>query len=297
MKETLKKLLRRLGRVMLADGTPSYLKDSRTGSATKVALVSQAVHLQALARTGAPLPCLEDCGFRIFSQFEEDGYLWYLATVLEIRSKVFIDIGAADGINSNCANLALNLGWRGLFIDGSADNVRRGAAFYAQHPDTNLHPPIFRQAMVNRENINDLIQEAGFCGIVGVLSIDIDGNDYWVWDALNVVEPMVVIIETHTEFGMNNIVFPYDANYVYPGKHPDYYGASPVAMLKLAHRKGYRLVGANQYGFNLIFVRKGLFEERVREVSLEHVLRHPRYFERLARFEAVKHFPYVTADP
>lgn len=129
------------------------------------------------------------------------------------------------------------------------------------------------------------------------MSIDIDGNDYWVWEALEVVKPVVVVIETHIEFGMNNIVVPYDANYVYPGKHADYFGASPVAMVQLAHRKGYRLVGSNRFGFNLIFAKRGLFEGRVPEVSLESVLQHPRYIERLSLFEAVKDFPYVTPDP
>jgi hypothetical protein len=72
-----------------------------------------------------------------------------------------------------------------------------------------------------------------------------------------VTTPKVVIIETHIEFGMNDIVVPYDKDYVYPERHPDYHGASPVAMQKLARRKGYRLVGANRYGFNTIYVREG----------------------------------------
>jgi hypothetical protein len=83
------------------------------------------------------------------------------------------------------------------------------------------------------------------------MSIDIDGNDYWVWDAISVTSPKVVIIETHIEFGFNNID-------VYPGRHPDYHGASPVAVKKLARRKGYRLVGANRLGFNTTYVRDGL---------------------------------------
>lgn len=68
---------------------------------------------------------------------------------------------------------------------------------------------------------------------------------------MNAVDPAIVIIETHIEFGMQNIVVPYDPQHVYPGKHPDYFSASPVAMVRLADRKGYRLVGANRYGFNL----------------------------------------------
>jgi hypothetical protein len=80
------------------------------------------------------------------------------------------------------------------------------------------------------------------------------------------------MIEAHVEFGMRNIFVPYDAQHVYPRKHPDYFSTSPVAMFRLAERKGYRLVGANRYGFNLIFVKRGLHEDRVPVVSLESVL-------------------------
>ena len=107
------------------------------------------------------------------------------------------------------------------------------------------------------------------------MSIDIDGNDYWVWDAISVTSPKAVIIETHIEFGLKNIVVPYDKDYVYPGRHPDYHGASPVAMEKLARRKGYRLVGANRLGFNTIYLREGL-APILPTVSVGSILSHPQ---------------------
>ena len=78
----------------------------------------------------------------------------------------------------------------------------------------------------------DLIAAAGVDEEIDLLSIDIDGNDYWVWKALSATRPKVVIVETHVEFGLRNIVAPYDPEYVYPGKHPQYHGASPVAMAR-----------------------------------------------------------------
>ena len=88
---------------------------------------------------------------------------------------------------------------------------------------------------ITAENINELVTEAGFSGNIGVCSIDIDGNDCWVWKALHVVSPAVVVIETHIEFGMQNIAVPYDRDYHYPPvKHPDYHGASAGAMHSLA---------------------------------------------------------------
>ena len=118
-------------------------------------------------------------------------------------------------------------------------------------------------------------------------------SDYWIWKALEVVQPQVVIIETHVEFGMENIIVPYDPNYVYPGKHPDYHGASPVAMAKLGKQKGYRLVGANELGFNFIFVRNDLAMEVLPEKSVEEVLWHPSVKECHAKFEAIKDWKYM----
>jgi hypothetical protein len=170
-----------------------------------------------------------------------------------LEPKIFVDIGSSDGINSNCANLALNLGWHGLFIDGDEKAISSGRNFYAQHRDTFLYPPVLKNAFITAENINELIQESGINGDVAIVSIDLDGNDCWIWKALHPVRPAVVLIETHIEFGMRNIAVPYDKDYFYPGRHPQYHGASPVAMHSLAAKKGYRLVGANRFGFNFIF--------------------------------------------
>jgi hypothetical protein len=296
IKRFLRRQLRRVGQAMVAPWVPPDWEDPRCSAASKVSQANFAAQMQALARAGGPMPELACCGFRVFSQFEEDGHLLYLATVLEVTTRLFVDIGGSDGINSNCANLALNHGWHGLFIDGDQSAVRRGEAFYASHPDTFLYPPRFRHARITRENVNGLIAEAGFGGPVGVLSIDIDGNDYWVWDALTVIEPAVVVIETHIELGMRDIVVPYDPDYEYPPKTPDYFGASSIAMVRLAAHKGYRLVGGNRFGFNLFFVRNGLFENRVPAQPLETVLQHPRHHERLPLFDPIQHLPYVTPN-
>ncbi|MBK9103017.1 MAG: hypothetical protein IPL92_00175 [Saprospiraceae bacterium] len=79
---------------------------------------------------------------------------------------------------------------------------------------------------MTRENINSIVESTGYAGEVDVLSIDIDGNDYWIWDALTVVRPRIVIIETHIIYGDKDIIVPYDPQYVFPGRHPQYHGAS-----------------------------------------------------------------------
>jgi len=249
-------------------------------------------HYSELARKDE-LPAFSETGFRVFSQFEEDGKLLFIFSVIGMDIKSFVEIGSDDGVNSNSANLYFNFGWHGLFIDGNPHSIRRGRKFFSKYPHPWFYKPKFVCDMVKRENVNQLIEGAGFKGEVGLLSIDIDGNDYWVWDAIEVIEPRVVIIETHNEFGLNNIVVPYDPEYFFPGKHPVYHGASPVAMTKLANRKGYRLVGANELGFNFIFVKNGLADRLLPEVSVDSLLTHPSTIEGYRKFEPIKDWEYL----
>ena len=267
-------------------------REAKAAYALKVAQRSLFLRYQEMARAGNT-PSIDDTGYRVYSQFAEDGIFVFLFAVIGTHSRTFIDIGASDGIRSNCANLAINFGWHGLFIDGNADAIARGERYYSTHPDTSLYPPRFACAMVKRSNINQIIAEAGFSGEIDLLSVDIDGNDYWIWEALDCVQPRVVCIETHVEKGLRNLVVPYDENRVYPGVHPDYFGASPVAMVNLAKRKGYRLVGANRFGFNTIYVRNDLAPDLIPEKPVEDVLWHPRNRERSALFDAVKDFEYL----
>ena len=267
-------------------------QQANASAQTKIAQRHLYHYYRNLALTGS-VPSLRETGFRCFSQFEEDGKLLFIFAMLGQPSGAFVDIGSADGINSNCANLALNFGWRGVFIDGSENSIIRGREFYKNHPDTWAYPPEFIQAMITRENINKILRNAKVPHDVDLMSIDIDGNDYWVWDAIDCINPKIVIIETHIEFGSRSIVVPYDKHYVYPGKHPDYHGASPVAMAKLANKKGYRLIGANDYGFNTIYARKGLAEDLLPEVSIDAILAHPRNAERAALFEPIKDWEYL----
>lgn len=238
------------------------------------------------------LPEISETGFRCFSQFEEDGMLLFVFSILGMENKTFVEIGADDGVNSNAANLYFNFGWRGLFVDGNPKSIRRGKKFYAKYPHPWFYQPQFVCSKVTRENINPLLKKAGIQGEIGLLSIDIDGNDYWIWDAITSIDPKVVVIETHIEFGMENIVVPYDPNYRYPGKHPLYNGASPVAMQKLGAKKGYRLIGANALGFNFIFIKDTLAREELPEVSVASLLKHPYAKERFEKFQEIKDWDY-----
>ena len=144
---------------------------------------------------------ISDTGFKIFSQFEEDGMLLFIFSVIGMKYKTFVDIGANDCINSNCANFAVNFYWHGLFIDSDKNALDIGRHFYNKHPDPWSYKPVFVCEKIDRQNINPLIKNAGFEGPVDLLSIDIDGNDYWIWEAITVISPNVVIIEAKVEYG------------------------------------------------------------------------------------------------
>jgi len=289
-----REIARRIVDRVLEVATSQQIIIEKTSPSTKIALKSLYMTYRNKVEKGEKLPSIWELGFRVFSQFDEDGIIVFLLGVIGVGPGKFVDIGGGDGIGaSNCANLALNFGFHGLFIDRDIEWIKRGKRFYEKHPDTRLYPPKFEHGTVKRSNVNQIISNAGFQGEIDVLSIDIDGNDYWIWDALECVSPRIVVIETHVEFGMNSIVVPYDDDYVWErGMHPQYLGASPVAMTKLARRLGYRLVGTNRFGFNAFYIRNDLGKDLIPEIEVSEVFRHERNKERIKLFEEVKHLKY-----
>jgi hypothetical protein len=269
--------------------------DTRWSPALKVGLRDLWLRYAERASRSEAIGDASATGFRIFSQFEEDGIALALLASLGAGPRLFVDIGAGDGVfASNCANLAINLGFHGLFIDANATLIERGRTFYANHPDTSLYPPAFAHANVTPATVNELIASAGITGEIDFLSIDIDGNDYWVWEALTVVEPRVVLIETHPELGHRSLVAPYvdDPGRV-PGRPSHFLGASPAAMTALATRRGYRLVAANRFGFNLFYVREELATTTMPAIRPDDVFRHPRAKTRVLPDSALAGLPFI----
>ena len=145
--------------------TPLYMSPlpaspPRYCAASQIALVmAYKDRLQA----GAPLPRLQEVGFKVFSQVDEDGILLFLFAIIGTTNKQCVEICAGDGIECNTANLIVNHFWTGLLIDGNEHNVERGRAFYARSP-AYVFPPQVVHAWVTRENINDLIRDHGVSG-------------------------------------------------------------------------------------------------------------------------------------
>jgi hypothetical protein len=125
--------------------------------------------------------------------------------------------------------------------------------------------------MITRENINGVIAAAGFSGPIGLLHIDIDGNDYWVWKAINIVQPTIVIVEYNSVFGSKYAVsVPYDPTFNRTQAHYSnlFWGASLKAYCQLANEKGYSFVGSNSAGNNAYFVKTECLGD-IRAVDVE----------------------------
>jgi hypothetical protein len=247
-----------------------------TSPATKIALRELYLTYRSAALEGSGLPTVRETGLRVFSQADEDGILLFLLAATGADSQRFVDIGAGDCVTaSNCANLALNLGFHGLFVDADLGRIESGRRAYATHPDTSLYPPRTVQAFVTRDNVDRIVSEAGFEGEIDVLSIDVDCNDYWIWQALTCVQPAIVVIETHTEYRLHDVLAPYEDDFDWRHAAEDApIGASPVAMTRLAAELGYRLVGGNRFGFNAFYVRDELARDVVPTVGVDQLLVH-----------------------
>jgi hypothetical protein len=235
-----------------------------------------ALRYQELQRIGA-LPNLRDVGFRVYSQVDEDGILLYIFSLIGTRTKRCIELAFGSPYGANTTNLLCNWGWTGLLIEGDESQARDAKEYFRLHPDTWYFPPAVVHAWVTKENINAIVDEHNFTGEIDLLSLDVDGNDWWFWKELDVVRPRVVIVEYNNLWNSERAVtVPYREDFVYDAGSPTLHlGASLLAFVKLAREKGYRLVGSNRYDYNAFFVADGVGEDVLPAVPLETCLAHP----------------------
>ena len=267
---------------------------SQLSASTQIQQV-QLTHYYKDCQRNNTLPKFNETGFKVFSQFEEDGKLLYIFSILGMGNKTFVDLGSNDCVNSNCANLAVHFNWKGLFVDGDKRLIEIGKNFYKKTPDTWSYNPKFLHAFLTKSNINTLLKNNGFEGEIEFLSLDIDGNDYWIWEALEVIQPKVILVECQVVFGLRNLVVPYQEDFKGDVENNNYYGASGLALQKLGKKKGYRLIGANEYGNNLFFIKNGLAEKELPEILIEETLLHPFATEKFKLFGAIKHNSFIEA--
>jgi hypothetical protein len=241
--------------------------------------------------------------FRVYSQWGEDGIIQYLTSVVPIAEKTFVEFGVQDYVESNTRFLLVKDNWSGLIIDSSKEHVRAvsQSRLVWRHDLTPLC------CFIDRDNINELIATRFPGEALGLLSIDIDGNDYWVWRAITRVRPDIVVCEYNSVFGPDlAVTIPYSADFDRTRAHHSnlYFGASLAALCHLADEKGYAFVGSNSAGNNAFFVRSdrlsGLRRLTSAEGYVESKFRESRdatgrlnYLSGVERLRAIHDLPLV----
>lgn len=244
----------RLDRIERELGDLRSLSDKLFARVRHVEPAVQAV-LRGMFLDPETLPCPERLTahrFRLNSQNQEDGVTLGLFKRIGVANHRFVELGSGLS-GGNSAVLALELGWTGLMVDGDARHITQvGRRF----PGVTA-----RSAWITAENVDEIVARHGFGGEIDLLSIDLDGNDYWIWKAITVSSPRVVIVEYNSIFGPDRAVtIPYDAQFDRSKHRFIYYGASLAALARLASQKGYRLV-ATTAGINAYFLRNDVAPE------------------------------------
>jgi hypothetical protein len=222
---------------------------------------------------------INDYEFKIFSQFGDDGIIQYLIKNVEIRNNIFIEFGVENYMESNTRFLMMHNNWSGFVMDGSKeamDSLKK-RSWYWKYDLTQ------KAVFINKENINGLLENTGFSDI-GILHIDIDGNDYHILNTIELskLNPSIIIMEYNSVFGKDRaITVPYDKDFIRTKYHYSnlYYGASLPALKYLANKKGYSLIACNNAGNNSYFVRKDLLNEKIMELPVEIVFRESKLRE------------------
>lgn len=219
---------------------------------------------------------LEDVEFSIFSQFGEDGVIQHLLRHLKVPDTTFVEIGVGDYSESNTRFLVENNNWRGIAVNGDDTHTR----FILETRLAWRHDVEPVEAFVTAENVDQLIVDNGFSGEIGLLSIDVDGVDYWLWNAISSITPAIVVMEFNALFGPEaTVTVPYDPAFVDAESHYSraHFGASLGALTHLAKERGMRLVGISSNAANAFFVRNDLADDALREVSPQECWRAPRF--------------------
>jgi len=192
-------------------------------------------------------------GFRLHSQNSEDGILLALFRRAGVGTQRFVELGSGSS-GGNAAMFATEFGWTGLMVEGDPGKAGMAARRF---PDVHAV-----SAWITRETVNDLLTQHGMTGEVDLLSVDVDGNDYWVWEAITACTSRVVVLEYNSMFGPDRAVtIPYDPTFNRRDHRFCYFGASLTALTKLSASKGYRLVAVDPTGVNAFFLRNDLSPE------------------------------------
>jgi hypothetical protein len=242
----------------------SYLREELE----KMKVLSSQTLVQQIRRLESPIKSFKEIEFSTFSQWGDDGIIQYLINKVPGIIPEFIEFGVSNYLESNTRFLLINDNWKGLVFDGSLENIN----FIKQDSISWKYDLTADFLFITKDNINEAIQNRGFNKEIGILHIDIDGNDYWIWDCLNSVNPQIVIMEYNSVFGNKAAIsVPYKDDFFVTNAHYSnlFFGASLKAMNHLAKKKGYLFIGSNTAGNNAYFLRNDLVSKWTPIVDIE----------------------------
>jgi hypothetical protein len=224
----------------------------------------------------------------IYAQGAEEAMLERVFDLVEPRHRFCVEFGAGDGLrNSNTASLLRTHGWRGLLIESSDYRFGRLREHYSELKNVNI-----LQATVQPGNIDDIFKSAGVPPDLDLLSIDIDGNDYWVWRGLQAFRPQVLVIEYNPYYAPpERWVMKHNPEHTWDGS--TYYGASLESLYWLGQAKGYELICCDRQGNNAFFVERSLYARFGLQDNRPQVLYRPAMYK--ARF--IGQNTFVTGHP
>ena len=211
---------------------------------------------------------LSSYGFSNYSQFEEDGILLYIFSRIGETNRKVLELGAGSARECMASNLIINHNWEGFLADGSEKNHKLARKFFSDFNNTGIFQPRFLVRWITVENVNEICKDFGLSGEIDLLSLDIDGNDYWVLDALVSVLPRVIVLEISNAIpAEESLVRPYLKDFDlhnFSGVERFFRGASISAFNRLLEQRGYVLIGTSHNGVNAFFVKrelaKGIFQ-------------------------------------
>jgi hypothetical protein len=198
-------------------------------------------------RKVAQMKKLSDYGRNVYSQFGEDGIIEQIFKILGTSSKVCVEFGAWDGFYlSNTANLWTK-GWKGILIEADKNRYKSLVQNVKKYDCHCINAFVRCDGLNTLENI---LKQNGISGDVDLLSIDVDGDDYYILESLRGLKPRLVVCEFNPTIPPSMDLIPEKGNY---------FGCSPFSLVKLAETKGYRLIAASDA--NCFFVRAEDFEK------------------------------------
>lgn len=247
--------------------------------------------LSALNSQKTLIRSLHDVEFRVFSQWGDDGIIqWLISRIPNLPSR-FIEFGVEDYSESNTRFLLVNNNWCGLVMDGSSEKINRlkKRKWFWRYDLTAI--PVF----LTKDNVDEVIADWINDREVGLLHIDVDGNDFWLWDAIQCVTPTIVVVEYNSLFGAERyITVPYAANFMRHRAHysGQYAGASLAALTWLAEIKGYSLIGTNSAGNNAYYVRTSCLTEDIHAKTVKEAYVESRFSDSRDRKGKMTHLPF-----